>query len=824
MKLKFIILLFIILIVFSAVATANSISDLNIEIEYLNQRVLISGNIGESREVTLTVKTSAGNLYDIDQITSKQNGDFNFSIAMYNAEIGTYQFSVAGINITKIVGSFDYELDNFILLSVVVDGTNFDFDPVKTNYSLQIVDQSKTSISIELSNPSASLYINNKPVEIDDEGKGILFPIYLDPGLNHINIVASIGKIQKVYSLVLERIIAGFDLANFKKIYGNGNSSQLIALQNWRNTFLTTNDLFIGKSKAGLTSDLWFYYKDFIGNGDDQLKSGSDIAYAQLVLPIKEISILPENEGKLYCFEPYQIFDPDKENKSAKGKPYFNGNSGFRRGLNFNYRDTRPGKEILWSDGTDNILEMFAANQIKPVDKVNFIYAAMKEKTDIIKFDITETLQDWVDDQEYNQGLFLTISGNWEDGENIIFFNKESSSLKPYLQVTIADNRSVVRPKVIRGLTVDTSMENQISFKWTNPQNIAGVRIIKKEGITPFGPFDGRIVATTDFTTNQITDNGVVYGKPYYYNFYSFDANKNFSKKVSKLITAGSLTAPYNLRVNTNNDGQIHLFWNFMPDADAYQIIRKNNNNTVIFKNITDNKFVDQHVLTGQKYAYKVAAVNTAGIGEYVEIEALLPADRKAINVPGAINLQDFRLEALSGSQIKLSWNGYTADNHAGFIINRESNGVVEEIANLSFNEKEYIDKNLKPNRDYTYEILVYNSRGISNKTVASLKTLAKPVAVSELRWNILSASHLELSWIDNDPDNDSYLVEVYKQGGREELYSFSLGPEIESCYVYNLEPGIKYYFKVITIKDNQSIEVETETVFTISDPKGELL
>ncbi|MFP4016847.1 MAG: PKD domain-containing protein [Halanaerobiales bacterium] len=99
----------------------------------------------------------------------------------------------------------------------------------------------------------------------------------------------------------------------------------------------------IGRGPGGNETCLWVY-SDIIGESIDQIPAGSDIIHAGLIFSVKDNSFNTEDIiQKARSINVYRITDPD-----SLGLPHYADESGIRVGLDFNYRDHRPGVNIPW--------------------------------------------------------------------------------------------------------------------------------------------------------------------------------------------------------------------------------------------------------------------------------------------------------------------------------------------------------------------------------------------------------------------------------------------------------------------------------------------
>lgn len=138
-------------------------------------------------------------------------------------------------------------------------------------------------------------------------------------------------------------------------------------------------------------------------------------------------------------------------------------------------------------------------------------------------------------------------------------------------------------------------------------------------------------------------------------------------------------------------------------------------------------------------------------------------------------------LTVASSRQINLSWADNSTDE-TGFRIERAlSNagpfsagtgpGTFAVVANVGANVKSYSDSSLSAGTFYYYRIFAYNSAGSSSPTnVANLQTMAAavvgPTAPSGLNATATAASIINLSWVDNSTNENTFSLERSTDNG----------------------------------------------------------
>ncbi len=115
-----------------------------------------------------------------------------------------------------------------------------------------------------------------------------------------------------------------------------------------------------------------------------------------------------------------------------------------------------------------------------------------------------------------------------------------------------------------------------------------------------------------------------------------------------------------------------------------------------------------------------------------------------------------------SNTQIDLTWFD-NSNNESSFVIERKINsGNFAQIATTGADIKKYSDINLTPNTLYSYRVKAMNAVGSSDYTnVQSLQTPDTiPNAPTSLIATTISDSQINLSWVDNSNNENTFSVE----------------------------------------------------------------
>ncbi|MFP4661697.1 MAG: hypothetical protein ACLFPF_05870 [Halanaerobiales bacterium] len=606
--------------------------------------------------------------------------------------------------------------------------------------------------------------------------------------------------------------------------------------------------------------------------GESSFKSGNEIenSYSDNSHNENNINEGTVNNSSPHSIKIYQITDPDN-----LGTPYFADESGLRVGLDFNYRDHRPGINKPWlnsEDDTDDnsidntadntydksILDLFTGSEEGTEDAENseddidlnsdtdryaidiiefYSIVFENEILDTIRFDITEAVQAWAIGNSENQGLFITTAQGWTYGEYLTLsgMTAEDEDKRPYIEVIYSDNDSadLIAPESVGEVTIEPGTDS-ITLNWINPDlsnstnsDIAGVKMLLREGIVPFDEQDGDFVAFIDDITSssgKYIDTGLTTGQTYYYAIYTYDNEHNYS---SKVWIKGSPGSPAEAPVFDNpvvGQGTVSLSWNQVDGAEDYRVYREDSSGNIKLLNETrrdQDLSLLNHVTEGE-YIYFLTAVNQYGEGPFSEKVSVFVND-PAAEVPDAPS--ELSGQGTSGSEIELSWMD-NSDTEFNFVLERQNDtGDWIEVVRTEKNRTGYIDDNLLPATYYNYRIkAAENSAGSSSySSQIFATTLDLPVEVTDISWEVISTSHVKVKWQDTT-NEDSYRVELFDISADNEPLRFqTLSKNTNSCYFITLESGKEYRVRVTSIKGENSIFTESDIIRTSMDSRGGL-
>jgi uncharacterized repeat protein (TIGR02543 family) len=488
--------------------------------------------------------------------------------------------------------------------------------------------------------------------------------------------------------------------------------------------------LRLGKGLTGKLSDVWLYYPKLFGTGSSQIPAGSKIVSAELVLTVKDFT------GNIYQphqIDLYQISDPNN-----LGAPCF-GSDGLRNGLDFQYRDHRPGMNIPWKTGSNTTIDTLLSGNT-PVDTYAAIPAIFTaDGYTQIRLDVTSSLQSWLANPTLNQGWFLKgdQAVNWGYGDGIEFYGAGDATVthRPKLVVTYLSSGGDNTPPAMVSKLQATPGSGQVTLSWTNPSDsdFNGVLILRKAGVAPADPTDGTVVYDGIATNTQ--DQGLDNGKTYYYAVFAYDNLRNYSKKswVQAIPQAGTGTKPSDpsgLTVNLSGNTLSFSWSDNSSNEDWFVIEQKEGtgsfallvtagaNQTSLTVKIDDPNFSLQ---PGTTYQYRIKAVNAYGDSGY---DAALSSITTSAFPAAPTNLS---WTIISAGRVNLNWTD-EAVNETGYRIDICQNDSAKTVLwsiNLPADSSSCSVTGLSPGTEYLFKVVAMNALGESAAWTEPITTTA---------------------------------------------------------------------------------------------------
>ena len=284
-----------------------------------------------------------------------------------------------------------------------------------------------------------------------------------------------------------------------------------------------------------------------------------------------------------------------------------------------------------------------------------------------------------------------------------------------------------------RDLNTVAMSDTQISLIWDPPINATGVTGYQIEYKTNSDPYS-ILTLTGNLTTYLHT--GLLTNTTYTYRVSAINSSEISSPSNESSATTLSVPSiPRNLSATVISSSQINLNWT-APSNDGgsaisgYKILRDNSclGIFVTISNTTNSStsYSDTGLDANTCYQYNVQAINAIGVGNTATNNVTVTTNPAPIHVPNSPT--ELGVTVVSPTSLQLNWT-MPSDNGGspitGYLIQRNGTTIVN---NTSSNNTRYVDTNLLPIHQQTYQVAAWNgiglgtfsnsSSGITNSTI----------------------------------------------------------------------------------------------------------
>ena len=241
------------------------------------------------------------------------------------------------------------------------------------------------------------------------------------------------------------------------------------------------------------------------------------------------------------------------------------------------------------------------------------------------------------------------------------------------------------------------------------------------------------------------------------------------------------------VKINKGNDNSLIIEYGKVDYASNYDIYRSIDNKKFIkIINTKDNKYIDENLMYGKTYYYKIKAKNDISESNYSNI-----VSRKVI--PNIVN--NIKNEIFTNN-IVLSWDKV---NVSGLEIYRSiDNKKWSKIKTISKNSiLKYNDKNLLANKIYYYKVRSYKK--VNNKKIYSefSEVLTIRTAPKYPKFNVINNGNSLNIIIENV--SGAFYYDIYRSEDKEKYIKIKT---LKNSLMYEdkgLEYNKTYYYKIKT-------------------------
>lgn len=186
---------------------------------------------------------------------------------------------------------------------------------------------------------------------------------------------------------------------------------------------------------------------------------------------------------------------------------------------------------------------------------------------------------------------------------------------------------------------------------------------------------------------------------------------------------------PTILTVISVSKSEVRLEWqDASSNEDGFELERRrtrDTNFTRIGTSLADQPlFIDQEVIAGTDYVYRVRAINGGGTSPF--------SNEATATTPGVSPPESLSAQAASATKVNLSWID-TSSNETGFELERraETGSSFEKVALIGANRTQWVDETVMPKTLYQYRVRAVTSEDASDFSAET--TVQTPVAPPQI-------------------------------------------------------------------------------------------
>jgi fibronectin type 3 domain-containing protein len=340
------------------------------------------------------------------------------------------------------------------------------------------------------------------------------------------------------------------------------------------------------------------------------------------------------------------------------------------------------------------------------------------------------------------------------------------------------------------------------SLTWAPPSDNGGRQITSYKIYRGDSP-SSTVLLTSTGTGQEYQDSGLVNGDAYYYEVSAVSEIGEGARSQCASVTPGFVpTQPLNLMAMAGN-ARVSLTWNSPVEDNGYVV-----SSYSLYRAGADGAFsllaglgvtssyVDNDVVNGEPYRYRVSAGNVFGEGAFSTECTATP-----MTAPSAPT--EFTASGSTG-QISLSWKMPLSDGGSkvsGFILLRGSQpATMVQLAQLGA-VTSYVDRSLPKGTTYHYALRALNAAGSSDSAMASATTFDVPGAPQGVTvTNGLNAVVVQWSAPAVGGGSPISGYRIFRGGSPSDLSGLAYLSNGSSYSDSGLSPGITYYYAVAAL------------------------
>ena len=260
-------------------------------------------------------------------------------------------------------------------------------------------------------------------------------------------------------------------------------------------------------------------------------------------------------------------------------------------------------------------------------------------------------------------------------------------------------------------LLVDAVSATQIALSWNDIYSDEdGFRLERSTNSIVFTP-----IATLPANTTNYVDLNLLPNTFYSYRVAAFDSGGDSYYSMTVNATTQPLPPfpPSGLTARPASTNQLELAWvDNSNNETSFEIERSTdgiNFNLIATVPAGTTSHMDSGLADSTRYHYRVRAKNAGGNSDYSNQASGTTLASTPPSAPSNLTLQ-----AISSSQINLSWQDNAGNETLYFVEMATGNGSFTQVTQISANSQSYSATGLNPNTRYTFRVRCANNAGFS--------------------------------------------------------------------------------------------------------------
>lgn len=377
------------------------------------------------------------------------------------------------------------------------------------------------------------------------------------------------------------------------------------------------------------------------------------------------------------------------------------------------------------------------------------------------------------------------------------------SSHAPGVSFENLESRLVLSVAAPTGLDATLVEPHAVRVVWNDVAGETGYVVERRIDVTT-EPWT--IVGDTGADVTHFTQDGLSPGRTYLYHVRARDAEgRSEPSNVDSVTVPGDAAVPAapHLEAALIAPRAIRLNWTNVANETGYRIERRVDGSSGDFQPIASvgadvTTFVDDGLVAGKTYIYRVRAFNEVGHSAYSNTaHATTPAEG---TVPAAPT--ELTAELIDRRFVRLRWNDVAGEH--GYKIERRLDGSGSghwiQIGSTGENVTTFVDERVDHGRTYVYRVRAFNAAG--NSPYSNTRAITVPgetgvPAAPRLEVGVVGPRAVRLHWT-NVANETGYRIERRVDGSSEGFREIrTVGADVTAITDDGLEPGKTYLYRV---------------------------